>query len=36
MMDVVCRLSDKGIKLSVSDVALDYMLSQSYDPAYGA
>ncbi|CAM8985190.1 hypothetical protein QQ045_007451 [Rhodiola kirilowii] len=36
MKDVASRLAERGIALAVSDAALDYVLSQSYDPTYGA
>nr|AAA66338.1 heat shock protein [Glycine max] len=36
MKDVASRLAEKGIALAVTDAALDYILSESYDPVYGA
>ncbi|XP_058727569.1 chaperone protein ClpB1-like [Vicia villosa] len=35
MKDVASRLAEKGISLAVTDAAIDYILAQSYDPAYG-
>ncbi|TKY73320.1 Chaperone protein ClpB1 [Spatholobus suberectus] len=34
--DVASRLAERGIALAVTDAALDYILSESYDPVYGA
>ncbi|XP_050224817.1 chaperone protein ClpB1 [Mercurialis annua] len=36
MKDVALRLAERGIALAVTDAALDYILSESYDPVYGA
>lgn len=36
MKDVASRLAERGIALAVTDAALDYVLAESYDPAYGA
>ncbi|KAK7411351.1 hypothetical protein VNO78_02784 [Psophocarpus tetragonolobus] len=36
MKDVAKRLAERGIALAVTDAALDYILSESYDPVYGA
>ncbi|KAE8797526.1 ATP-dependent Clp protease ATP-binding subunit clpC [Hordeum vulgare] len=36
MKSVVARVADKGISLCASDAALDVILSESYDPMYGA
>nr|ANW72270.1 heat shock protein 101 [Tradescantia hirsutiflora] len=36
MKDVAVRLAERGIALAVSDAALDVVLSESYDPVYGA
>ncbi|XVF54418.1 hypothetical protein PTKIN_Ptkin05aG0178600 [Pterospermum kingtungense] len=36
MKDVASRLAERGIALVVSDLALDYILAESYDPVYGA
>ncbi|XP_039059959.1 chaperone protein ClpB1 [Hibiscus syriacus] len=36
MKDVASRLAERGIALAVTDAALDYILSESYDPVYGA
>ncbi|KAL2935461.1 Chaperone protein ClpB1 [Bienertia sinuspersici] len=36
MKDVAKRLAEKGVALAVTDAALDYVLSESYDPVYGA
>ncbi|URD73059.1 Sigma-54 interaction domain [Musa troglodytarum] len=36
MKDVALRLAERGIALAVSDAALDVVLSESYDPVYGA
>ena len=36
MRQVAARLADRGIALAVSDAALDVILTQSYDPVYGA
>ncbi|CAH2076482.1 unnamed protein product, partial [Thlaspi arvense] len=36
MKNVAFRLSEKGVDLSVSNAALDYVLAASYDPVYGA
>lgn len=36
MKDVVAHLAERGVALVVTDVALDYVLAQSYDPVYGA
>ncbi|GJN21241.1 hypothetical protein PR202_gb08702 [Eleusine coracana subsp. coracana] len=33
---IVAAVADKGISLSTSDAALDVILSESYDPMYGA
>ena len=33
---VAARLSERGIKLQVTADALDFILEQSYNPAYGA
>lgn len=32
MKDVAARLAERGIALGVTDAALDYVLTQSYDP----
>ncbi|KAG5046440.1 hypothetical protein JHK86_015846 [Glycine max] len=36
MKDVASRLAERGIALAVTTAALDYILSESYDPVYGA
>ncbi|PKA65338.1 Chaperone protein ClpB1 [Apostasia shenzhenica] len=36
MKDVALRLAERGIALAVTDAALDVVLSESYDPVYGA
>ncbi|KAF5957699.1 hypothetical protein HYC85_004924 [Camellia sinensis] len=36
LKDVAIRVAKKGVALSVSEAALDVMLVESYDPAYGA
>ncbi|KAM3404833.1 hypothetical protein ACQJBY_007748 [Aegilops geniculata] len=36
MKSVIARVADKGIRLCASDEALDVILSESYDPMYGA
>ncbi|KAK8470042.1 hypothetical protein PHAVU_004G044132 [Phaseolus vulgaris] len=36
MKDVASRLAERGIAMAVTDAALDYILSESYDPVYGA
>ncbi|RZR87906.1 hypothetical protein BHM03_00015379 [Ensete ventricosum] len=36
MKDVALRLAQRGIALAVTDAALDIVLSESYDPVYGA
>ncbi|XP_072966532.1 chaperone protein ClpB1 [Typha angustifolia] len=36
MKDVAIRLAERGVALAVSDSALDVVLSESYDPVYGA
>uniref|UniRef100_A0ACD6A489 Uncharacterized protein n=1 Tax=Avena sativa TaxID=4498 RepID=A0ACD6A489_AVESA len=36
MKSVMARVAKKGISLKVSDAALDTILSESYDPMYGA
>ncbi|XP_037442268.1 chaperone protein ClpB1-like [Triticum dicoccoides] len=36
MKSATTRVANKGISLSVSDAALDVILSQSYNPMYGA
>ncbi|WCJ20204.1 Chaperone protein ClpB [Euphorbia peplus] len=36
MKEVALRLADRGIALAVTDVALDYILAESYNPVYGA
>ncbi|URD94097.1 Sigma-54 interaction domain [Musa troglodytarum] len=36
MKDVALRLSQRGIALAVTDATLDIVLSESYDPVYGA
>ncbi|XP_020098644.1 chaperone protein ClpB1-like [Ananas comosus] len=36
MKDVAVRLAERGIALGVTDAALDVVLSESYDPVYGA
>ncbi|KAG6484737.1 chaperone protein ClpB1-like [Zingiber officinale] len=36
MKDVALRLAERGVALAVTDVALDIVLSESYDPVYGA
>ncbi|KAJ1688048.1 hypothetical protein LUZ63_019438 [Rhynchospora breviuscula] len=36
MKDVAVRLAERGIALAVTDAALDVILSESYDPVYGA
>ncbi|CAL9190198.1 unnamed protein product [Musa hybrid cultivar] len=36
MKDVALRLAERGIGLAVTDAALDIVLSESYDPVYGA
>jgi len=32
MKDVASRLAERGIALAVTDLALDYILAESYDP----
>lgn len=32
MKDVASRLAERGIAMAVTDAALDYILSESYDP----
>lgn len=32
MKDVASRLAERGIAMTVTDAALDYVLAQSYDP----
>lgn len=32
MKDVASRLAEKGVALAVTDAALDYVLTESYDP----
>ncbi|KAJ0818529.1 putative ClpA/B family, AAA+ ATPase domain, ATPase, AAA-type, core, Clp, repeat (R) [Helianthus annuus] len=36
MKDVATRLAERGIALGVTEAALDVILSESYDPVYGA
>ncbi|MQL90601.1 hypothetical protein Taro_023207, partial [Colocasia esculenta] len=36
MKDVAARLAERGIALAVTDASLDVVLSESYDPVYGA
>ncbi|VAH95085.1 hypothetical protein VPH35_067362 [Triticum aestivum] len=36
MKSIMARVATKGISLSVSDAALDTILSESYNPTYGA
>ncbi|KAH0463974.1 hypothetical protein IEQ34_006760 [Dendrobium chrysotoxum] len=36
MKDVAVRLAERGIALGVTDAALDVVLSESYDPIFGA
>ncbi|WVZ20554.1 hypothetical protein V8G54_007876 [Vigna mungo] len=36
MKDVASRLAERGVAMAVTDAALDYILSESYDPVYGA
>ncbi|MCO5605687.1 hypothetical protein L7F22_059871 [Adiantum nelumboides] len=36
MKDVALRLAERGVGLSVTDAALDLVLSEAYDPVYGA
>uniref|UniRef100_A0ACD5WB07 Uncharacterized protein n=1 Tax=Avena sativa TaxID=4498 RepID=A0ACD5WB07_AVESA len=36
MKSVMAKVANKGISLKVSDAALDTILSESYDPMYGA
>uniref|UniRef100_A0A453LZI0 Clp ATPase C-terminal domain-containing protein n=7 Tax=Aegilops tauschii TaxID=37682 RepID=A0A453LZI0_AEGTS len=36
MKSVIARVADKGISLFASDAALDVILSESYNPMYGA
>lgn len=36
MRDVALRLADRGVLLAVTDSALDLVLSEAYDPIYGA
>nr|CAD1824143.1 unnamed protein product [Ananas comosus var. bracteatus] len=36
MKDVAARLAERGVALAVTDAALDVVLSESYDPVYGA
>ncbi|VAI37551.1 unnamed protein product [Triticum turgidum subsp. durum] len=36
MKSVIARVADKGISLLASDAALDVILSESYNPMYGA
>ncbi|MCO5557431.1 hypothetical protein L7F22_010995 [Adiantum nelumboides] len=36
MKDVALRLAERGVRLSVTDAALDLVLSEAYDPVYGA
>ncbi|KAJ6830970.1 chaperone protein ClpB1-like [Iris pallida] len=36
MRDVAARLAERGVALAVSDAALDVVLTESYDPVYGA
>uniref|UniRef100_A0A7C9ELD5 Clp R domain-containing protein n=1 Tax=Opuntia streptacantha TaxID=393608 RepID=A0A7C9ELD5_OPUST len=36
MKDVAKRLAERGIALAVTDAALDYILTESYDAVYGA
>ncbi|KAL8230733.1 hypothetical protein R6Q57_000511 [Mikania cordata] len=36
MKDVAARLADRGVALGVTEAALDVILSESYDPVYGA
>ncbi|KAI5081693.1 hypothetical protein GOP47_0001436 [Adiantum capillus-veneris] len=36
MKDVALRLAERGVALAVTDAALDLVLTESYDPVYGA
>ncbi|XP_042391296.1 chaperone protein ClpB1-like [Zingiber officinale] len=36
MKDIARRLAERGIALAITDAALDVVLSESYDPIYGA
>eukprot|EP00250_Pteridium_aquilinum_P014204 c21844_g1_i1 orf=343-3063(-) len=36
MKDVALRLAERGVVLAVTDAALDLVLSEAYDPVYGA
>lgn len=36
MKDVASRLAERGVALAVTDAALDVVLSEAYDPVYGA
>ncbi|XP_004954971.1 chaperone protein ClpB1 [Setaria italica] len=36
MKGIIARLADKGINISVSEAAIDVVLSESYNPLYGA
>ncbi|KAK9066581.1 hypothetical protein SSX86_013904 [Deinandra increscens subsp. villosa] len=36
MKDVAARLADRGVALGVTEAALDVILTESYDPVYGA
>lgn len=36
MKDVAIRLAERGVALAVTDAALDIVLTESYDPVYGA
>ncbi|KAG0459556.1 hypothetical protein HPP92_022684 [Vanilla planifolia] len=36
MKDVALRLAERGVALAVTDAALDVVLSEAYDPIYGA
>lgn len=36
MKDVAVRLAERGVALAVTDAALDLVLTESYDPVYGA
>ncbi|EFJ29621.1 hypothetical protein SELMODRAFT_170696 [Selaginella moellendorffii] len=36
MKEVAMRLAQRGVALGVSDAALDHVLSEAYDPVYGA
>ncbi|XXG67828.1 hypothetical protein AAC387_Pa06g1083 [Persea americana] len=36
MKDVASRLAERGVALAVTDAALDIVLSEAYDPVYGA